>query len=255
MTAEGAFKAYDLTGRVAIVTGGGRGIGKAIAKTLAQAGASVMICGRDGERLQAAAQEVCEGGARCVFEPCDITQANQVEGLVKKTLDTLGRVDILVNNAGVTRDNLIARMSEEDWQTVLSVNLKGTFLVTREVTRPMMKARFGRIINVSSVIGLTGNAGQANYAASKAGIIALTKSVARELASRNITANAIAPGFIETDMTVHIGAEAREAVRGRIALGRFGAPEEVASVALFLASDAARYVTGQVISVDGGLAL
>lgn len=255
MTANGALKLFDLSGRAAIVTGAGRGIGKAIAKILAEAGASVMICGRDAGRLQETARELSLAGARCIFEVCDITQANQVEGLVKKSLDTLGRLDILVNNAGVTRDNLIARMSEEDWQTVLSVNLKGTFLVTREVIRPMMKARFGRIVNVSSVIGLTGNAGQANYAASKAGIIAFTKSIAKELASRMITANAIAPGFIETDMTSQIDPSTRDAVRGRIALARFGSPEEVASVVLFLASDAARYITGQVISVDGGLAL
>lgn len=239
-----------LEGKIAVVTGAGRGIGKAIALRLASEGASVAACGRTLANVEATAREVA-GKAYAV----DVANGTEVTGVCEKILKDFGRADILVNNAGVTRDNLLLRMSEEEWDAVLDTNLKGAFNFTKTISRAMLKQRSGRIINITSIIGLTGNAGQSNYAASKAGLIGFTKSVARELASRGITANAVAPGFIETDMTAALGAEMREALKGRVALGRLGTAEDVANVVLFLASDLAGYVTGQVLTVDGGLAM
>jgi 3-oxoacyl-[acyl-carrier protein] reductase len=239
-----------LESKVAVVTGAGRGIGKAIAVRLAAEGAKVACCGRTLANVEATVAGI-DGKAYAV----DVADSKQVIETCEKILKDFGRVDILVNNAGVTRDQLLMRMSDEDWDTVLDTNLKGAFNFTKTLTRSFLKQRAGRIVNISSIIGLTGNAGQTNYAASKAGLIGFTKSVARELASRGITANAVAPGFIVTDMTQALGAEAQEALKSRIALGRLGTAEDVANVVLFLASDWASYVTGQVITVDGGLAM
>jgi 3-oxoacyl-[acyl-carrier protein] reductase len=239
-----------LESRVAVVTGAGRGIGKAISMRLAGEGAKVACCGRTLANVEATIAGI-DGRAYAV----DVADSKQVSETCEKILKDFGRVDVLVNNAGVTRDQLLMRMSEEDWDTVLDTNLKGAFHFTKALTRSFLKQRSGHIINISSIIGLTGNAGQTNYAASKAGLIGFTKSVARELASRGITANAVAPGFIVTDMTQSLGAEAQEALKGRIALGRLGTVDDVANAVLFLASDLASYVTGQVITVDGGLAM
>jgi 3-oxoacyl-[acyl-carrier protein] reductase len=239
-----------LENKVAVVTGAGRGIGKAIALKLAGEGARVACCGRTLANVDETAKEIA-GKAFAV----DVADSKQVAEATEKILKEFGRVDVLVNNAGVTRDQLLMRMSDKDWDTVLDTNLKGAFNFTKALARAFLKQRAGRIINISSIIGLTGNAGQTNYAASKAGLIGFTKSVARELASRGITANAVAPGFIVTDMTGALGAEAKEALKSRIALGRLGSAEDVANVVLFLASDMASYVTGQVITVDGGLAM
>lgn len=239
-----------LENKVAVVTGAGRGIGKAVAEKLAGAGARVACCGRTLANVEETAGKIA-GKAYAV----DVADSKQVGETCEKILKDFGRVDVLVNNAGVTRDQLLMRMSDEDWDAVLDTNLKGAFNFTKALTRSFLKQRAGRIINISSIIGLTGNAGQTNYAASKAGLIGFTKSVARELASRGITANAVAPGFIVTDMTSALGAEAQEALKGRIALGRLGTAEDVANAVLFLASDMASYVTGQVITVDGGLAM
>jgi 3-oxoacyl-[acyl-carrier protein] reductase len=242
-----------LEGKVAVVTGAGRGIGRAIAGKLAAAGARVACCGRTPQHVEATAREL--GADKAAAYAVDVADAVQVSAVCERVLADFGRVDILVNNAGVTRDGLLLRMSEQDWDAVLDTNLKGAFLFTRALTRAMVKQRAGRIINISSIIGLTGNAGQTNYAASKAGLIGFTKSVARELASRGITANAVAPGFILTDMTQALSAELQQQLTARIALGRLGTAEDVAGVVLFLASDAAAYVTGQVITVDGGLTM
>ncbi len=239
-----------LEGKVAVVTGAGRGIGKAIALRLAGEGAAVACCGRTLGNVEAVAQQIA-GKAYAV----DVVNGAQVAETCEKILQEFGRVDVLVNNAGVTRDQLVMRMSEEEWDTVLDTNLKGAFHFTKSLSRAMLKQRSGWIINISSIIGLTGNAGQSNYAASKAGLIGFTKSMARELASRSITVNAVAPGFIVTDMTDGLGAEAKQALQGRVALGRLGSPEDVANAVLFLASDLASYVTGQVLTVDGGLAM
>jgi len=242
----------DLTGRVALVTGGTRGIGRAIAQQLHAAGAKVAITGRDAERAKAAAAELSGGTAGF---GCEMTDAAQVEAAVAGTEAALGPVDILVNNAGLTRDQIVLRMSEADWDTVLGVNLKGAFVATRSVLKGMMKRKSGRIVNVSSIVGITGNKGQANYAASKAGLIALTKSVAKEYASRNILVNCVAPGFIETDMTNALPVEARTSLLQQIALARLGRPEDIAGAVLFLVSDLAGYVTGQVVVVDGGMVI
>ena len=239
-----------LDNKVAVVTGAGRGIGKAIAVKLAGEGARVACCGRTLANVEATAKETAGKGYAV-----DVADGKQVGETCETILKDFGRVDVLVNNAGVTRDQLLMRMSEEDWDAVLDTNLKGAFNFTKALTRAFLKQRGGRIINISSIIGLTGNAGQTNYAASKAGLIGFTKSVARELASRGITANTVAPGFIVTDMTQALGAEAQEALKDRIALGRLGTGEDVANAVLFLASDMASYVTGQVITVDGGLAM
>jgi 3-oxoacyl-[acyl-carrier protein] reductase len=244
-----------LKDRVAVVTGGSRGIGKEIALTFAAEGARVALCGRSAADLEKVKSEIESNGASCIVLQADVSQSGEAERVVQKTLDTWGIVDILVNNAGVTKDNLIARLSEEDWDFVLAVNLKGVFLFTKAVSKPMIKQRRGKIINVTSVIGLTGNAGQANYAASKAGIIGFTKSVAKELGRRNICVNALAPGYIETDMTGKIPEETKTAILNGIPLGRLGCPKDVARAALFLASDDSNYITGQVIVVDGGMVM
>ncbi len=244
-----------LENKVVVVTGAGRGIGKAIALKLAGEGATIAACGRTLANVEATASEVTKGGGKASAYSVDVSNGAQVAETSEKILKEFGRVDVLVNNAGVTRDQLLLRMTDEEWDTVLDTNLKGAFNFTKSVSRAMLKQRSGRIINITSIIGLTGNAGQSNYAASKAGLIGFTKSVARELASRNITANAVAPGFIVTEMTDALGQPAREMLTTRIALGRLGAAEDVANVVLFLASDLAAYVTGQVITVDGGLAM
>jgi len=243
-----------LEGRSAVVTGAGSGIGRAIALRLAALGARVAVVDIDLKGASAVCGEIVEGGGSASSYELDVSDFDAVEEAFGRIVEDLGGVDILVNNAGITRDNLIIRMSSDDWDRVLSVNLKGAFNCIRAAARTMMRERRGRIVNVSSVIGLTGNAGQANYAASKAGLIALTKSVAKELGSRGVTANAIAPGFIETPMTVGLPEKAREDYAARIVLKRFGTPEDVANLVAFLSSDDADYITGQTVAVDGGLA-
>ena len=240
----------DLTGKTAFVTGSTRGIGFAIAQALHKAGAKVAIVGRDRAKAEAVATQLGQGAAGFA---CDVAVGSQVEAAIAETEKTLGPIDILVNNAGLTRDNLILRMSEEEWDAVLAANLKGAYFTIKAVTKGMMKRRSGRIVNITSVVGITGNKGQANYAASKAGLIGLTKSVAREYASRNILVNAVAPGFIETDMTSALPDEAKAAMLGGVSLGRPGRPEDIAGAVLFLASDLAGYITGQVLAVDGGM--
>ena len=242
----------DLSGKVAIVTGSSRGIGKAIALKLADAGASVVVTGHI-EDAEPVAKEIRAKGRQSLAVRASVTSAADIEKLVDATLSTFGRVDILVNNAGITRDQLVLKMSEDDWDAVLDTNLKSVFLCTRAVLRPMLKQRWGRIINISSVIGLIGNPGQANYAASKAGIIGFTRTIAKEVGSRGITANVIAPGFIETRMTQAMNQAQRQELMKRIPLGSLGTPEDVAEAAAFLASDGARYITGQVLEVDGGM--
>jgi 3-oxoacyl-[acyl-carrier protein] reductase len=245
-------RSIDLTGKVAFVTGSTRGIGLAIAKALHEAGARVAVAGRDAAR----AQDVAAGlGAGTVGVACEVSDAAQVGDAIAAAEQALGPIDILVNNAGLTRDNILLRLSEADWDAVLDANLKGAFLTMRAVTKGMMKRRSGRIINISSVVGIIGNKGQANYAASKAGLIGLTKSAAREYASRGILINCIAPGFIETDMTAALPEDARKVLLEEIALGRLGAPADIANAVLFLASDLASYVTGQVLVVDGGMVI
>jgi 3-oxoacyl-[acyl-carrier protein] reductase len=242
----------DLSGKTAFVTGSTRGIGLAIAQALHAAGAKVAVVGRDLERSRSAAAGL---GQRAAGVACDVAQADQVEAAITATEAALGPIDILVNNAGLTRDNILLRMTGEDWDTVLDANLKGAFHTTRATVKGMMKRRAGRIINITSIVGLTGNKGQANYAASKAGLIGFTKSVAKEYASRNILVNCIAPGFIETDMTASLPDAARASLLEEIALGRLGRPEDVAGTVLFLASDLAAYITGQVLVVDGGMVI
>jgi 3-oxoacyl-[acyl-carrier protein] reductase len=242
----------DLTGKVAFVTGSTRGIGLGVATALHAAGAKVAIVGRDVAKAQAVAAAL---GERAVGVSCDVADGGQVEAAIAAAEQALGPIDILVNNAGLTRDNLLLRLSETDWDTVLDANLKGAFFTTKAVVKGMMKRRSGRIINVTSIVGLTGNKGQANYAASKAGLIGFTKSVAKEYASRGVLVNAIAPGFIETDMTAALPEDGRTALLEGIALGRLGRPEDVAGAVIFLASDLAAYVTGQVLVVDGGMVI
>ena len=242
----------DLTGKTAFVTGSTRGIGSAIAAMLHGAGAKVAVVGRDLVRARARAADL---GARAVGVACDVADAAQVDAAIAATETALGPIDVLVNNAGITRDQILLRMSGDDWDAVLDANLKGAFHTTRAVTKGMMKRRAGRIINITSIVGLVGNKGQANYAASKAGLIGFTKSVAKEYASRNILANCIAPGFIETDMTDALPEEAKAALLHQIALGRLGRPDDVAGAVLFLASDLAAYITGQVLVVDGGMVI
>ena len=241
----------DLSGKTAFITGSTRGIGLAVAVALYQAGARVAIVGRDAGKAGAVAAGL---GDRAFGVACDVSDGKQIESAVTAAEQALGPVDILVNNAGITRDNLLLRMTEAEWDEVLAANLKGAFLTTKAVLKGMMKRRSGRIINVTSIVGLTGNKGQANYAASKAGLIGFTKSVAKEYGSRGILVNAIAPGFIETDMTSGLPEEARTAMLASITLGRLGRPEDVAGAVLFLASDLAGYITGQVLVVDGGFA-
>lgn len=245
--------------RSAVVTGSSRGIGRAVAEELARSGFDVCVnC--SSERGLAAAQELADGlaseyGVRAVAVAANVADADQAHGLIEAAHEEFGRVDVLVNNAGITRDGLLVRMKEEDFDAVIDVNLKGTFNCCKAAAQRMMKQRYGRIVNLSSVVGVSGNAGQANYAASKAGVIGLTKSLARELAARNVTANAVAPGFISTDMTDELSDRQRDAVLARIASGRFGEPKDVAALVRFLASEEAGYVTGQVICIDGGMSL
>ena len=244
-----------LANKVAVVTGAGRGIGRAVALAYARMGADVACVSRTEENSAKAAAEVEALGRRAWAVAVDVSDTAAVDAAAGKILDNAGRVDILVNNAGVTRDNLLMRMSEEEWDTVINTNLKGAFNFTKALTRPFIKQRSGRIINIASVIGLIGNAGQSNYAASKAALIGFTKSVAKELAPRGITANAIAPGFIETDMTAALNDKVRESIIGNVPLGRFGSPDDIAHAAVFLALEASGYITGQVLTVDGGMVM
>ena len=245
-----------LDGKCALVTGASRGIGRAVALKLASEGAKLALNFAGNE---AAANEVRREieatGGQAILVKADVADEAAVQDMVQKTADAFGRIDILVNNAGITRDGLLARMKEEDWDAVLSTNLKGVFLTTKAAAKLMMKQRAGRIVNMASVVGVTGNAGQANYSAAKAGVIGFTKTVARELASRSVTVNAVAPGFIATDMTSALSDKAKEAALAGIPLGRMGTPEDVAAAVLFLVSDQASYITGQVLHVDGGMVM
>ncbi len=245
--------AKPLAGRVAIVTGGSRGIGLASARLLAEGGASVVVSGRDAARLEAATRELEATGAAVLGVAADAVRREDVERLVEAARERFGRLDVLVNNAGMTRDQLLVRMKDDDWDQVLDTNLRGVFLMTRAVGKVMMRQRSGRIINISSTAGAMGNAGQVNYSAAKAGVIGLTKAAARELAHWNILVNAVAPGLIETDMTASLPAEAREALLGQVPLKRIGVARDVAEVVRFLAGDGAAYITGQTIHVNGGL--
>jgi len=246
---------FDLSGKVALVTGASRGIGCSIAKTLAQNGAHVVCVSRNVSDVQSVADEITAAGGTAAAVACDISDSDNVTKLVKETVGTHNHLDILVNNAGVTRDNLLMRMSEDDWNTVLNINLKAAFIAIKAAARTMIKQRKGRIINISSVVGLMGNAGQVNYAASKAGLIGLTKSTARELALRGITANCIAPGYVATDMTNELGYEVQQSLNEKIPLGRIGQVEDIAYAVAFLASDEAEYITGQTLAVDGGMVM
>jgi 3-oxoacyl-[acyl-carrier protein] reductase len=243
----------DLNGKVVFVTGASKGIGRAIAEVFATNGATVVCASRTVADLEIVAHNIKENGGTAIVQQLDVSNMKDFQNSVKKVTNELGSIDVLVNNAGITKDKLILRMSEDDWDLVQDVNLKGCFNGIKAVTPVMMKARKGRIINITSVVGLTGNAGQANYAASKAGIIGLTKSAAKELASRNISVNAIAPGYIETEMTEGLSESVRSDLLSQIPMGTIGKSEDVAHAALFLASDEAGYITGQVISVNGGL--
>jgi len=244
-----------LKDKVALITGGARGIGQAIAMTFAKEGADIVVADVNLETAQKTASEIEALGRKSLALEMDVTDITKVEEGVNKILDKFGKVDILVNNAGITKDNLILRMSLAEWDAVINVNLKGTFNCIKAVTRPMVKQRGGKIVSIASIIGLMGNAGQANYAASKAGIIALTKTVAKELASRNINANAVAPGFIQTDMTAKLPEDVKAKMMAAIPLAKLGLPQDVANVCLFLASEDSSYVTGQVITVDGGMVM
>ncbi|OGW53715.1 MAG: 3-oxoacyl-[acyl-carrier-protein] reductase [Nitrospirae bacterium RBG_13_43_8] len=242
-----------LKDKLSIITGAGRGIGKAIALRFAEEGSNIAICDVDPNFLEEVKKEIEAKGREVLAKKVDVTNFEIMQDFVQKVLDKFGKIDILINNAGITRDGLIVRMNDADWDAVLDVNLKGTFNCTKAAIKTMMKQRAGKIVNVASVIGIVGNAGQANYAASKGGVIAFTKSVAKELASRNINVNAIAPGFIQTHMTASLSEDIKNEIIKQIPLGRWGNAEDVANIALFLVSDASAYITGQVIQVDGGM--
>lgn len=244
-----------LEGKVAVVTGAARGIGRAIAVELASAGADIALCDLKAEWLEETAEAVKALGRKVECFAVNVSDSGAVNDAVSGVVEKCGRVDILVNNAGITKDTFLMRMSDEDWDSVLSVNLRGTFLFTRAVSKPMMKARSGAIVNIASIIGLIGNAGQCNYAASKAGVIALTKSSAKELASRGIRVNAVAPGFIETKMTEVLSEEVRQKMLDAIPMKRFGSPSDVAKVVVFLAGESASYMTGQVLTISGGMVM
>ena len=245
----------DFTGQVAIVTGAGSGIGKAIAIDLASRGCDVAVCGRRLEPVQETAADIAAAGRKSMAASVDVSSGESVAAFVADVMKAFGRIDILVNNAGVTRDNLLIRMSEEEWDDVLSTNLKGAFLLSKAVARPMMKQRSGAIVNISSIVALTGNPGQCNYSASKAGLLAMTKSLAKELASRNIRVNAVAPGFVVSRMTDALPEDLRQTMLSQIPAGRFGEPSDIAKAVAFLAGDDASYITGQVLSVNGGMVM
>ncbi|KIL73537.1 3-oxoacyl-[acyl-carrier-protein] reductase [Bacillus badius] len=245
-----------LEGKAALVTGASRGIGREIALELARAGADVAVNYSGSEaKANEVVEEIKALGRKAVAIQCNVADSDSVAEMVKQTTEAFGKVDILINNAGITRDNLLMRMKEQEWDDVINTNLKGVFLCTKAVTRPMMKQRSGRIINVASIVGVSGNPGQANYTAAKAGVIGLTKTTAKELASRGITVNAIAPGFIATDMTDALPEEAKSAMLGQIPLGYFGDPADIAKAAVFLASEDSKYITGQTLHIDGGMVM
>ena len=244
---------FNLKNKVAVVTGASRGIGKSIVKTLAEAGAHVVCASRSKEDLESLSTALNDKGFSTTVFPCDVSDLESFKNLIDETVNSQESIDILVNNAGITKDNLIMRISEDDWDRVIDVNLKGAFNGIKCVTRPMMRQKYGRIINISSIVGLIGNPGQANYAASKAGIIGLGKASAKELASRNITVNTIAPGYINTEMSDAIDDKTKENLFNQIPLGRIGSPEDIATMVLYLASDNAGYITGQTIAIDGGM--
>jgi len=241
--------------RVCLVTGGARGIGREIALAFAKQGSDIALCDVNQEALDVTSKEIEALGRKAATFVVDVTNLSQVEDMVNKTLDKFQKIDILINNAGITRDALIVRMSEQEFDSVIAVNLKGTFNCTKACSKVMMKQRYGKIVSIASIIGMMGNAGQANYAASKAGIIGITKSVAKELASRNVNVNAIAPGFIETDMTAKLPENVKAQMLSLIPLNRFGKASDVAELAMFLASEASSYITGQVIKIDGGMVM
>ncbi|KAA3617842.1 MAG: 3-oxoacyl-[acyl-carrier-protein] reductase [Calditrichaeota bacterium] len=245
----------EFTDKVVVVTGSSRGIGKEIALGFAKSGATVVISGRNIESLQGVEKEIGETGAKSLAVAADVGKVEDATNLIKQTLETFGKIDVLVNNAGITRDNLLLRLSEDDWDSVLNTNLKGAFNCLKACTKPMMKQRGGVIINITSVVGVIGNAGQVNYSASKAGMIGLTKSSAKELASRNIRVNAVAPGFIETDMTENLPEKAKEELINSIPLSKLGSAQDVAELVLFLSSNKAKYITGQTVNVDGGMVI
>lgn len=245
-----------LAGKTAIITGASRGIGAEIARKFSEAGAKVVVnYSGSQEKAEAVVTEIQEKGGEAIAVKANVSDSDAVKSMIDETMKAFGSIDILVNNAGITRDNLMMRMKDDEWDDVINTNLKGVFICTKGVTRQMMKQRAGRIINIASIVGVMGNAGQANYVAAKAGVIGLTKTTARELASRNITANAVAPGFITTDMTDALGDDIQKAMLSQIPLGRFGKPEEVAKAALFLASDDSSYMTGQTLHLDGGMVM
>jgi 3-oxoacyl-[acyl-carrier protein] reductase len=248
-------KCCNLTDKVAIVTGASRGIGEAIAKQLSSCGAKIILIARNSDQLVAVKETIISNDGIAESIAGDVSNLNSISEIVTNTIDKWGRIDILVNNAGIARDNIIMRMKEDDWDSVMNINLKGCFNGIKSVARPLIKNKAGRIINITSVIGQIGNAGQSNYAASKAGIMGLTKSMAKELGSRNITVNAVAPGYITTDMTNELNDEVKEQMKSSIPLGRLGTPDDVANLVCFLASDEAGYITGQTFNVDGGMVM
>ncbi|WP_445488312.1 3-oxoacyl-[acyl-carrier-protein] reductase [Niallia sp. 03133] len=243
-----------LAGKTALVTGASRGIGKSIALELAKQGANIAVnYAGSVDRANEVVQEIKAIGREAIAIQCDVSNSDSVADMIKQTLDAFGTIDVLINNAGITKDNLLMRMKESEWDDVINTNLKGVFLCTKAVTRPMMKQRKGRIINITSIVGVTGNPGQANYVAAKAGVIGFTKTTAKELAQRNITVNAIAPGFITTDMTDKLSDDVKQAMLSQIPLGAFGNPEDIANAVVFLASDESGYITGQTLHIDGGM--